>query len=149
MKTENETKGVIKYSVESVKDGKTTYREEIIFNCLPSFILRSFVVLLVKVSSADIPQFQLTQLLFSALLSVQPLSNCYIFPYSVAGGLKFGSEIIYLILSRISNGFRVFTLVASREISFSAKTFFSAEYPITTIRIKHQPNLLQPSDVFN
>ena len=42
MKTENETKGVIKYSVESVKDGKTTNREEIIFNCLPSFISQIF-----------------------------------------------------------------------------------------------------------
>ena len=42
IKTENETKGVIKYCVESVKDGKTTYREEIIFNCLPSFISQIF-----------------------------------------------------------------------------------------------------------
>ena len=82
----------------SVEGCRPKCRGKSIFNCLPAFILDSLSVLTERATPAVSLQFQIAHYIAP---NVQPLSNCYLFPYSGTGGLNFGPEIIDLILNMI------------------------------------------------
>lgn len=88
-------------------------------DCLPAFIL-DLLSLLRGLARLLVCSFRLPSIHFT-VPNVQPLSNCYLFPYLGTGGLKFGTEVIDLILNMICKGFISLFPCSRRGISF----FFS------------------------
>lgn len=85
-------------------------------DCLPAFIL-DLLSLLRGLVRLQVCSFRLPSIHFT-VPNVQPLSNCYLFPYSGTGGLKFGTEVIDLILNMICKGFISLFPCSRRGISF-------------------------------